>query len=288
MDVAQGYPDRTKASFIGRLPPPSSRHAGDEAASPMTRSRATMTVSACCSFIRRPAWPFKDLDMIQQHPTPNLVGRHIVILCHPDQHSFNHSVADAYCAAVRANGQDVIFRDLYAMGFDPVLKASERPTIPDFKRSTDVEREIATIEGGDVFVLVYPIWFGSAPAMMKGYVERVLGAGVDPQDVHDRHSSSLLGGKRLLSFSTSATKTIWLDEQGEVQALRDVFDRYLVDAFGMHSEKHVNLGHVTADLSKRFANQHLMDVAEQAKRTCSEVASALIKTNAGAELQSTH
>ena len=213
--------------------------------------------------------------MNQQVSAPTRVGRHVVVLCHPDPHSFNHGVADAYCAAVRAKGQEIIFRDLYAMGFDPVLKASERPTIPGFKRSPDVEAELDTIGGSDVFVLVYPIWFGSAPAMMKGYVERVLGAGVDPQAIQKRESSELLGGKRLLSITTSAAKTLWLDEQGQESALRDVFDRYLVAGFGMHSQKHVHLGHITDQLTEHFAAQDFYEVEEQAGRTCTEVAAAL-------------
>ena len=213
--------------------------------------------------------------MSQQSSAPSRVGRHVVVLCHPDPQSFNRSVADAYCKEVRANGQEIIFRDLYAMDFDPVLKASERPTIPGFKRSADVEQEIATIGGSDVFVLVYPIWFGSAPAMMKGYVERVLGTGVDPQALQARLASDLLGGKRLLSITTSAAKTLWLDEQGQESALRDVFDRYLVAGFGMHSQKHVHLGHITDQLTEHFAAQDFYEVEEQARRTCAEVASAL-------------
>ncbi|AYJ84583.1 NAD(P)H dehydrogenase (plasmid) [Sphingomonas paeninsulae] len=203
------------------------------------------------------------------------VGRHVVVLCHSDPDSFNRSIADTYCAAVSAAGQDVIFRDLYAMGFDPVLKASERPTIPGFQRSADVERELAMLSGSDIFVLIYPVWFGSPPAMMKGYVERVLGAGVDPEAIQRHDVSDLLGGKRLLSFTTSAATTIWLDEQGEVQALRDVFDRYLVAGFGMHSQKHMHLGHITSQLTDRFAHQDFYEVEEEAKRICEELALAL-------------
>lgn len=217
----------------------------------------------------------KELDMTLPTPSTTSVGRHIVVLCHPDPNSFNRSIADTYCAAVRGAGQDVIFRDLYAMGFDPVLKASERPTIPDFQRSADVERELALLSGSDIFVLIYPVWFGSPPAMMKGYVERVLGAGVDPQAIQRHDVSALLGGKRLLSFTTSAATTIWLDEQGEVQALRDVFDRYLVAGFGMLSQKHIHLGHITSQLSDRFAHQDFYDVEQEAKRICEELAVAL-------------
>ena len=108
-------------------------------------------------------------------------GKHAVILCHPDPHSFNHGVAKVYCDAVRAAGQKVMLRDLYALGFDPVLKSDERPTIDNPILSPDVRAELDLLSGSDVFVLIYPIWFGSPRAMMKGYIERVLGPGSGPR-----------------------------------------------------------------------------------------------------------
>ena len=199
-------------------------------------------------------------------------GRHAVILCHPDPHSFNHAIAEAYCNAVRAAGQQVVFRDLYALGFDPVLKADERPTIKNLVRSPDVSTELGLLAGSDVFVLIYPIWFGSPPAMMKGYVERVLGANVRPEAVQKQVRTELLGNKRLLSFTTSATTDIWLNEQGQEQGLRSVFDNYIVHAFGMHSQEHKRFDHITSELSQRFANQYFLEVVTQAQRTCAQIA----------------
>ncbi len=199
-------------------------------------------------------------------------GRHAVILCHPDPSSFNHAIAGAYCDAVRAAGQVVVLRDLYAIGFDPVLKAAERPTTVAAAYGQDVLDEVDTISGCDVFVLVYPIWFGTPPAMLKGYVERVFGAGVQPEALQGRVRTDLLGGKRLLSLSTSAASKIWLDEQGQGQGLNSVFDQYIVHAFGMRSQEHRRFAHITQDLRKQFADQYLRDVAVQAQRTCAQIA----------------
>lgn len=212
------------------------------------------------------------LDMSVQEKIGVRAGRHAVILCHPDAHSFNHGIANAYCEAVRNAAQDVVLRDLYALGFDPVLKANERPTIANPVRSDDVTAELDLIAGSDVFVLIYPIWFGSPPAMMKGYIERVLGAGVPPANIQDQVRTNLLGNKRLLSFTTSATSDIWLNEQGEEQGLRSVLDNYLMHAFGMHAQEHKRFDHITPDLGERFAHQYFLEVANQAHRTCAQIA----------------
>ncbi len=212
------------------------------------------------------------LDMSVQEKIVAHAGRHAVILCHPDAHSFNHGIAKAYCDAVRTAGQDVVFRDLYAIGFDPVLKADEMPTIAHPALSTDVTAELDLLAGCDVFVLIYPIWFGSPPAMMKGYIERVLGSGVVPADIQKQVRTDLLGNKRLLSFTTSATTDIWLNEQGQEQGLRSVLDNYLMHAFGMHSQEHHRFDHITPGLSERFAHQYFLEIEGHAQRVCAHIA----------------
>ncbi len=199
-------------------------------------------------------------------------GRHAVILCHPDPASFNRAIADAYCAAVREAGQEAILRDLYAIGFDPILKADERPTLPDIRISADVAYELSILRECDLFVLIYPIWFGTPPALMKGYVERVLGSGVAPKSLRLPGRAGFLVGKRLLSFTTSATHAPWLSEQGEWLALRHLFDRYLVDAFDMRADEHIHFADIAAGLDPALAAAHLARVRQQAAHSCALVA----------------
>lgn len=53
-----------------------------------------------------------------------------VILAHPDAESFNHGIAVTAKAALKANGHEVFFHDLYAEGFGPLLPAAEIPKGP--------------------------------------------------------------------------------------------------------------------------------------------------------------
>jgi len=205
----------------------------------------------------------------QQIDIDRTTGRHAVILCHPDAHSFNRAVADTYCGAVMEHGHEAVLRDLYGMEFDPVLKADERPTRADFELKPDVARELAILRNCDVLVLIYPIWFGTPPAMLKGYVERVLGSGVDPKSVELRRPTSFMAGKRLLSFTTSATSASWLSQQGEWLSLRYLFDHYLTRAFSMLPDQHIHFPGVVPGMEARWAEQHLYQVRQQARETCS-------------------
>ena len=206
--------------------------------------------------------------MVSVSSIPREQFRHALILAHPDPMSFNRAVADTYADAVRKLGHDVVVRDLYAMGFDPVLKANERPTIEGHQISEDVAREIELMRECDVYVLVYPIWFGTPPAMLKGYIERVMGSGINPRDVEERTANSFMAGKRLVSFTTSAMSEPWLNEQGQWLSLRCIFDHYLTRAFGMLPDDHVHFPNVTTGMPKLWAQRHLYQVEEQARKTC--------------------
>ena len=194
--------------------------------------------------------------------------RHAVILCHPDPDSFNAAVAKRYCETVRENGQTAVLRDLYQIGFDPVLHSDERPQTKDIVFSADVAAEIAEIRSADVFVLIYPIWFGTPPAMLKGYVERVFGAGFDHRAIREQKPHSFMAGKHLLSLSSSGNSIQWLEGQGAWLSLRNVFDSYLATAFSMASNEHIHFSNIVDGLAQRWIDEELYRVIEIARKTC--------------------
>ena len=206
---------------------------------------------------------------------PSTAPKHSVIVAHPDADSFTLSVARRYCAVVEAKGQTSVLRDLYRMSFDPVLKASERPGDGPFVPAPDVAAELELLEGSGAFVLVYPIWFGTPPAMLKGYIERVLGAGLSPKALHGhlgRPPHPLLGGKQLLSFSSSGSTQQWLADQGAWVSLQTIFDGYLARAFWMDTPHHVHFESIHAGLRAEEVRAHLETVERRAAAMCATLA----------------
>ena len=197
--------------------------------------------------------------------------KHAVILCHPDQASFNVAVAQQYVRSATAMGHEAFLRDLYRMRFDPILRSEERPGRDEFMLSGDVVEELSILQGSDVIVFVYPIWFGLPPAMLKGYVDRVLGAGFPFTGLRDRAADSLLTGKRLLSFSSSGTSRQWLEEQGAWMALRMVFDKYLERGFSMIGSDHIHFSSIVDGLGEAELRQHLNQVELAAQKMCSSL-----------------
>ena len=205
--------------------------------------------------------------------------KHAVIVSHPEPDSFTMAVAQAYCRAVEARGQTAVLRDLYRMNFDPVLKGKERPGRRDFAPAPapDVKAELKLLAGAGAFVLVYPIWFGTPPAMIKGYVERVFGAGYEIEAISrplDRSSHKLLGGRQLLSFSSSGASRQWLEDQGAWLSLQTIFDGYLARAFWMSTPDHLHFDNVHDGMSEKVARDHLVEVGLRAEAMCDTLATA--------------
>ncbi len=203
------------------------------------------------------------------HTAPPL--RHVVVLGHPAPDSFNHAIAERYAATVRACRQEVVVRDLYALDFDPRLRADHRPGRSSHHLSADVSRELAILRNADVVVFVYPMWFGMPPAMIKGYVDRVLGEALTPGDIRDHHPDAILRGKRFATFSTSATTRAWLEEQGQWRALRQAFDVYLLSIFGMRDGGHTHFDSIVDRLDPQYAGETLLAVEGRARILCSAV-----------------
>ncbi|MEP7004628.1 MAG: NAD(P)H-dependent oxidoreductase [Sphingomonas bacterium] len=197
--------------------------------------------------------------------------RHVVVLGHPSPGSFNHAIAERYCATIRACDQEVVLRDLYALDFDPRLHADKRPGQPTNRLSGDIAREIGMLREADAITLVYPLWFGMPPAIVIGYVDRVLGAALTPHDIEEQIPDAILHGKRFATLSTSATGRAWLEAQGQWQAVHQAFDLYLVSIFGMRDGGHTHFGSVVDELPEDYGQEILLGVEAAARKACEDV-----------------
>jgi NAD(P)H dehydrogenase (quinone) len=197
---------------------------------------------------------------------------HLIVCANPSPKSFDHAIVEAYAEAAREQGQHVVVRDLYAFRFDPVLRLEERPGQGAHELSPDVEAELAFVRSADVIVLVYPIWYGLPPAILKGYVDRVLGAGYSYRDFHAQRGQEWLEGKPLVSISTSGLPLTWLREKGQTMSLREIVDVYLWRGFGMKQSQHLMIDSVEPNMSAVFVDEQLERVRQTARQTCALLA----------------
>ncbi|MBN2351765.1 MAG: NAD(P)H-dependent oxidoreductase [Spirochaetales bacterium] len=131
-----------------------------------------------------------------------------LILAHPDPASFNHAVAGAAREELEGRGHEVAFHDLYAEHFDPVLPASEIAEGAALPAAIERHcRELAAAEG---IIVVHPNWWGQPPALLKGWIDRVIRPGVAYRflegDGGEGVPEGLLRARAAIVFNTSNTK----------------------------------------------------------------------------------
>ncbi len=130
-----------------------------------------------------------------------------LILAHPRPGSFNHAIAATAREAMISAGHTVHFHDLYAERFDPLLTPAELGQEP----SSDplVLEHCRQIKQADGVVIVHPNWWAQPPAILKGWVDRVLRQGVaykfGTNDKGEGVPIGLLRAKVAMIFNTSNT-----------------------------------------------------------------------------------
>ena len=101
--------------------------------------------------------------------------RALVIYCHPSPGSFNSAVRDVVCAKLREAGSEVRLRDLYAEGFQPILTQQELENYLDPEHNAKpVAWDAEALRWCDTLIFVYPTWWYGPPAMLKGWLDRVM------------------------------------------------------------------------------------------------------------------
>lgn len=191
--------------------------------------------------------------------------KHAVIIAHPKPASFTAAMAARYARTVRDLGHEVLVRDLYAMDFDPRLKAEELPDGHEFQPAPDVVEERKRLEGVDVFALFYPLWFNAPPAILKGYFDRVFIMGFGFKPAFGGTAPNLTDA-RLISFTASGAPDHWVRETGALAALTTLFDRHVAGVCGLGVLDHVHFGGVTPGIRADAVEEMLAGVEDAARR----------------------
>ena len=130
-----------------------------------------------------------------------------IILGHPTPGSFNHAIVAAAEDALRANGHDIVTHDLYREGFDPVMPSAE--IAKDAVLPPEIERHCREIGEADAIIIVHPNYWSAPPAILRGWVDRVLRPGRAYNFVPDGQGGArpvgLLKASTGLVFTTANT-----------------------------------------------------------------------------------
>lgn len=151
--------------------------------------------------------------------------RTLVVVAHPCDDSFTHAVARRTCDGLRRGGHHVDVIDLYALDIDPVMRAEEwqhylrAVAVPDNDAAgaaasaptDDILRAHADlVQRAEALVFVYPTWWSSVPAVMKGWVERVMRPGLAFRVEEGRVRPGLRHVRHLIGISTYGSRRTYV------------------------------------------------------------------------------
>jgi NAD(P)H dehydrogenase (quinone) len=99
----------------------------------------------------------------------------LLVLAHPRSDSLTAQAAQRFAATLRVNGHEIEHADLAVEEFSPVLREDDEPdwSNPDKTCSPAVQAEMRRIERNDAIVMIFPVWWWSMPARLKGWIDRV-------------------------------------------------------------------------------------------------------------------
>jgi len=134
----------------------------------------------------------------------------LVILGHPDKNSFNHAIADTCRHQLVENGHSVVFHDLYDEGFNPIIDTVEIPR--HGKVDETIKSHCDDLISSDGIVIIHPNWWGQPPAILKGWIDRVIRPGIaygfEAGDNGEGTPIGLLKANIGLVFNTSNTSEV--------------------------------------------------------------------------------
>ena len=135
----------------------------------------------------------------------------LIVWSHPDPASLTATIAESLKSQLSIIDSDIQSVDLYRISqgkcFPPILDA------PELRRKTSfdplIQKQMKLVEQASAYVIIHPDWWGAAPAIMKGWIDRVLRPGTAyeiPEGFGYREAIGLLKGRKAVVIVSGDTE----------------------------------------------------------------------------------
>ncbi|MDN9009783.1 NAD(P)H-dependent oxidoreductase [Brevibacillus laterosporus] len=148
----------------------------------------------------------------------------VILFAHPGTKSFNHAILQQVTESLHKHGITPSLRNLYEQKFSPIFSPADMQALEQEQVPKAIEEEQTILSESDLLIMIYPVWWWSQPAILKGYIDRIFSDGFAFQ--YEKNGPvGLLTGKQALVFTTTR------ESQREMQAngLDEVVKKQVVD-----------------------------------------------------------
>lgn len=168
--------------------------------------------------------------------------RNLIVISHPDPNSLTHAAAGEMVHGLLSAGPDasVEIADLAAEGFDPRETAEDLAVhLGTAAFPQDVAAEQARIDRADRLVLIYPVYWWSFPALLKGWIDRVFANGwAYASDAQGGGDKKLLGRLEIVLVAVAGADAGTYARHGYFGAMRTQIDHGIFDYCGARVVRH--------------------------------------------------
>lgn len=161
---------------------------------------------------------------------------YLIIYGHENPKSFNHALLEVLTGALGETHQLEV-RDLHALHFNPVLTCADMEALEKGTPPADIQTEQDFVRWADVLIFLYPIWWSSMPALIKGYIDRVFSFGF-AYTVDENGPRGLLTGKKVHIINTTGADEETNSEYGVFQSMHNLTDVGIFQFCGMEITGH--------------------------------------------------
>jgi NAD(P)H dehydrogenase (quinone) len=151
----------------------------------------------------------------------------LIVIAHPEATSYTHSVAEQVIAGLKEDPQNSYeLADLTAEAFDPrYTHADHRAFREGITPPADALAEQARIDRADLLIMIFPVYWWSMPAILKGWIDRVFTNGWAYIDADGKETTRLLGRLAIQTIAIGGATQRTYDKRGYARAIQTQIDQ---------------------------------------------------------------
>ncbi|PWJ44750.1 NAD(P)H-dependent oxidoreductase [Sediminitomix flava] len=185
----------------------------------------------------------------------------LIINGHPDKQSYNRALAEAYQKGAEEGKANIDLINLGELDFDPILRYGYRQRVD---LEPDLLDAIEKLKKADHLVWVFPMWWYSTPAILKGFIDRTFLPGITYELVEGKPlPKKLLKGKTARMIVT-ADSPKWYEKLFMGSPLINQFKKGTLEFCGVKPVKLTYIAPIK-DSSDAFREKWLNKVKELGK-----------------------
>lgn len=163
--------------------------------------------------------------------------KHLIVYAHPNASSLNSYFKQLIVDSLQQANHEIVIRDLYELQFDPVLSLEDMNGQRRGQVADNVRAEQEYITWADHLTFIYPIWWTGMPAIMKGYIDRVMSYGFAYR--YDQGvQKGLLAGKPVVIINSHGKSNAEYEAIGMDKALVLTSDKGIYTYCGLDVRQH--------------------------------------------------